>query len=77
MCDEAVNKCYFAFAYVPYWYKSQEICDSVASEDPFMLVNCPDKYKTQRVCNEVVDDCLAAVKFILDWFGASKIIMQK
>ena len=27
---------------------------------------CPDKYKTQKMCDEAVDDCLAALKFILD-----------
>ena len=35
---------------------------------------CPDKYKTQRMCGEAVDDSLAALKLIPDWFVASKMI---
>ena len=41
-----------------------------------MIVNCPDKYKTQRICDEAVDDCLAALKFILDWFVTSKMVKK-
>ena len=26
------------------------------------------------MCDEAVDDCLAALKFILDWFGARKML---
>ena len=33
-----------------------------------MLVYCPDKYKTQRMHDEAVDDILAALRFIPDWF---------
>ena len=39
-----------------------------------MLVYYPDRYKTQRICNEVVDDCLAALKFINDWYVTSKML---
>ena len=38
-----------------------------------MLVYSPDKYKTQRMCDEVVDDSLAALTFVHDWFVTSKI----
>ena len=37
---------------------------------------CPDKYKTQRMCGEAVDDSLAALKLIPDWFVASKMIKK-
>ena len=40
-----------------------------------MLVYCPDKYKTQRMHDEAVDDILAALRFIPDWFV--KIMMIK
>ena len=43
-------------------------CVSVASEDPFLIAYCLDKYKTQRMCDKAVDDCLAAVKLVHDWF---------
>ena len=50
------------------------MCDNVVSEDPFMLLYCPNRYKTQEMFGEAVDDCLAALKFILDWFAKSKMI---
>ena len=42
--------------------------DGVVSEDSFLIVYCPDKYKTQRISAETVDDSLAALKLIPDWF---------
>ena len=50
--------------------------DSVVSEDPTLRMYCPDKYKTRRMCDEAVDDCLAALKFVLDWFALSKMIKK-
>ena len=52
------------------------MCDTVFSEDPFFTVYCPDKYKTQRMCDETVDDSLAALKLIPDWFVTSKMIKK-
>ena len=52
------------------------MCDRVISEDPFMLVYCPDKDKTQIMCDEVVDNCLAVLKLIPDWFVTSKMIKR-
>ena len=48
--------------------------DRVVSEDPFLIIYCPDKFKIQRMCDEAVDDFLAALKLISDWFVTSKII---
>ena len=50
------------------------MCDRVISEDPFLIVYCLDKYKTRKICNKAVDDCLAALKFILDWFVTNKML---
>ena len=50
------------------------MCDSIVSEDPFLIVYYPDKYKTQRMYDEAVDDSLAALKLIPDWFVTSKMI---
>ena len=41
-----------------------------------LIVYCPDKYKTQRMCDESVDDSLAALKLIPDWFVISKMIQK-
>ena len=40
----------------------------------FLIVYCPDEYKTWRMCDEAADDCLAALKFIPDWFVTSKML---
>ena len=56
--------------------KTQGMCDRVVSEDTFSIFYCPDKYKIQRMYDEAVDDCLAALKFITDWFVTSKIIKK-
>ena len=54
--------------------KSQEICDIIISEHPFSMSYFPDKYRFQQMCDEAVDNCLAALKFVLDLFVASKMI---
>ena len=48
------------------------MCDRVSSEDPFLIVYCPNKYKTERMCDEAVDDPLASLQLIPDWFVLSK-----
>ena len=51
-------------------------CVRVVSENPFLIVYCPNKYKTQRMCVEAVDDSLAALKLIPDFFVTCKIIQK-
>ena len=41
-----------------------------------LIVYCPDIYKTQKMCNEAVDDFLATLKLIPDWFFTSKMIKK-
>ena len=50
------------------------MCGRVVSEDLFSIVYCPDKCKTQRMCDEAVDDSLATLKLIPDWFVTNKMI---
>ena len=50
------------------------MCDRVASEDPFLILYCPNKYITQRMCDKAVDESLAALELIPDWFVTSKMI---
>ena len=52
------------------------MCGRVVSEDPFLIVYCLDKYITQKICGEAVDDSLAALKLIPDWFVTSKMIKK-
>ena len=42
--------------------------DRITSEDPFSVRCIPDQYKTQQMCDKAVDDCLAPLKFVSDWF---------
>ena len=52
------------------------MCDRAASEDPFVRIYLSDKYNAQRMCGEAVDDSLAALKFIPDWFVTGKMIKK-
>ena len=65
-------RCFFVFDSAPDQCKLQVLCDRVICEDPFIQIYCPDRYKTQKTSNEAVDDCLGALKFILDWSVTSK-----
>ena len=76
ICHRAVQRCFFVFDSIPDKYKTQEICNVAASlYFPFILY-CPYKYITQEMCSEAVEDSLAALKLIPDWFVTSKIIKK-
>ena len=44
----------------------------VVSDDPFLIVY----YINQKTCNEAVDDSIATLKLIPDWFVKSKMIKK-
>ena len=44
----------------------------VVSLYPSFMVYSPHKYITQEMCDEDVDDSLAPLKIIPDWFVTSK-----
>ena len=48
--------------------------DRITSDDPFSLRYVPNQYKAQQICNKAVHDCIAALKFIPDWFVTNKMI---
>ena len=50
--------------------------DRVVSKNPFLILYCPDKSITQKMCDEVVDDSLATLRLIPDWFVTSKMIKK-
>ena len=74
MCDKTANGWFLVFIYTSDQYKTQETCNRVISEGPFMVVYCPGRYKSQRKCDEAVEDCLAALEFISDWFVTSRML---
>ena len=55
---------------------NQEVCDRVVSEDLFLIVYYPDKCKSQIMCDKAVDDSLAGLNLIPDWFVTSKMIKK-
>ena len=34
----------------------------------------PDQYMIQQICDRAVDDCLAELKLVFDWFITTKMI---
>ena len=75
MCDTLVNTCVFVFHSLFDLCRTQEMCERVVSEDSFMMIYFPYKYKTQNMYVEAVDDCLAVLKFIPDWFVTSYMVL--
>ena len=74
MCHRAVH--IFVFDSIPDKYKTQEICNlAVSLYFPF-IVYSPCKYITQEMWDEAVNDSLAALKLIPDWFITSKMIKK-
>ena len=67
----------FLFDSIPDHYKTQEICDIVVSLYLFLIVYCPDKSINQKVCDESIDNFLAPLKLISDWFLTSKMIKKR
>ena len=66
----------FVFFSIPDKYKTQETCSlAVSLYFPF-IVYCLYKYITQEMCDEIVNDSLAALKLIRDWFVTSKMIKR-
>ena len=76
MCHEAAHRCFFVFDYIPDQYKTQEICNLAVSLYPSFILYCPYKYTTQEMYDEAVDNSLAALKLILNWFVTSKMIRE-
>ena len=69
---------FFVFESIPNQHKTQETCDSVVSKNPFTVVYylCPYRYKTQKMYDKAVDDFLAALKFIPEWYVTSNMIKK-
>ena len=65
MYDKAFDTCLFVFAFVPDWYKTQEMC-TVLSVETFMSKYCFDRYKTQLMWNKIVDNFQSTSKLISD-----------
>ena len=52
------------------------MCERVVSEDSLSVGYVSDLYKTQKMSDKAIDDSLAALKFVSNWFVTSKIIKK-
>ena len=52
------------------------MCGRVVSEDSFSIRYVPDQYKIQNMCDKAINDSLAALKLIPDWFVTIKMIQE-
>ena len=52
------------------------MCNSIICKDPFSIRYVRDQYKTHQMCDKTGDSCLAALKFVPDWFVTSKMIKK-
>ena len=73
MRDKAVHRCFFEFIiFFLIGIKLKKYVTKLFLKILLLIPSCPDKYITQRMCDEAIDNSLAALKVILDWFVTSK-----
>ena len=72
MYDKAVNRWFLHLILFLINRKLKKCVTHLFLKIRFLIVDCPDKYKVQRMYEEAVDDSLAALKLIPDWFVTSK-----
>ena len=76
MCNEAVDIEPVSLAYVPDWFKMQEMCldavqrmcNKAVGACPWQPEYVPNRFKTQAVCNEVMRRGPWNLRYIPDWF---------
>ena len=51
-CKHAVKKVSYLLRYIPYQYKTQQICDKAILENGGTLKSAPYSYKNQEMCNK-------------------------
>ena len=51
MCKHAVKKLPYLLSYVPYWNKTQQMCDKAIPENGGTLQSVPHCYKNYEMCN--------------------------
>ena len=63
---------FFYICFYSWLVKTPVMCERVVSEDYFLIVYCINKI--QRMCDQAADDCLAALKFIPNWFVKNEML---
>ena len=67
MCDKAVNTCFLYFILFPINTRLKK-CVTELFPEIFYANIFPDRYKTKKMWEDAVEDCLATLKLIPDWF---------
>ena len=52
------------------------MCDRATFKDYFKLKYCLGRYKIRKLYDDAIDDCLSALKIVLDLFVADKKIRK-
>ena len=56
MCEDAVEKEVHMFQYVPYQFKTREMCEEAVKHGcTWMIQYVPDLFMTKHMCEEVCD----------------------
>ena len=66
MWDKVDNTHSSTIQSVPEYYKTQKMCDKAFNKSFLAYFYILDEYKTQQISDKAVDDCLDALKFVLD-----------
>ena len=66
MCKNAAKKLFFIIRYVPYWYKTQQMCDKSVLENCGTLESVPGCYKNQQMCEKAFGNYHHTLKFVPD-----------
>ena len=64
MCEKAVLESCGTVAFVPNWYKNQEICNRAVDNYLNALQFVPECYKTQEMCDKVVNVHSFTIQFV-------------
>ena len=75
ICDKAVDTYPSTTIFVAKCFMTQEMCDKAVNRYYFVSDSIPDRCKTQ-MCDEAVNDSIAALKVISDWFVTCQMIKK-
>ena len=77
MCEHADKKLPDLLRYIPYQYKTQQICGKAILENGGTLKSVPYSYKNQEMCNKAVENYPHALEFAPECFLAQKCVIKQ
>ena len=67
-----MQKLLYLLRYVPYQYKTQQMCDKAIIENGGTLKSVPDCYENQEMCSKAVDNYPYALEFVPECYRTHK-----